>query len=73
LASNTDGTAASYTVVAKHDLANESYDSDSDASAIYVYPRTAAANALNTPGTVLATVVASTINTINFGGVWVAQ
>jgi type IV pilus assembly protein PilA len=63
LACSTDAGAASYAIVAKHALANESYGSDSEFSAIYVMPRSVALSNYNTPGVALVDgdAIASTV------------
>lgn len=78
LFSSTDATGASFAIGAKHALANESYGADSEFSAIYVYPRNAAASNYNAPGTALVggDVIASTLlngGSLDFVAPWTAQ
>lgn len=73
LSASTDATAASFTIVAKHDLANESYGADSDNSAVFVYPRTEALVNYNTPGASLAAGITANNVNLDFVAPWVAQ
>jgi prepilin-type N-terminal cleavage/methylation domain-containing protein len=75
LYASTDVNGATFFIAAKHTLANNSYCSDSDDTAMYMYPESSTLAEYNTPGTPLATVISSTgvLDIVPSPTTWIAK